>query len=487
MTSKYILFYLATFIYSSLALSLDPKLKKKIDLTFIQFDKMTEEVKKRFEKPGGKLFTRKEWEKKLFTNGTFSKSELAAIKKDQDARVRKRKAENAKISKINLSSFRKKPEKLKKFCEAFPKGGMLHVHPWGTLFPATVRKLLEKNSAPIPKAGLIKGLTLAKDSKSIAFLKSLPNTNFKGLNADQQEKFTKLYELPPGNHPFVRFEAMFPFVIYAINNDWENELLVYWDFAKRLKKSNALFVEFTVEPYDNEAISYYKKVVDVYKKKFGLHASFNKAFVRVKPVNALKADTEKFLKTKRAPLLGGIDLLAEETNASSLERGQYSYGRVLASNAGRNIPIKRTMHSGELGDPRNPRDSMVLGAQRLGHGVILQDDPLAIEYARRKNIAIEANLTSNLRLLVIPNIKSNPFLRYMRLGINVSLSTDDEGMFGSSIDGECEVVVREYDTSYSELKKMSYNSIEASFFSAPLKKSMKTKLDKQFKVFERKY
>jgi adenosine deaminase len=130
---------------------------------------------------------------------------------------------------------------------------------------------------------------------------------------------------------------------------------------------------------------------------------------------------------------------------------------------------------------------MILGAQRLGHGVILQDDPLAIEYAKRKNIAIETNLTSNLRLLVIPNIKANPFLRYMRLGINVSLSTDDEGMFGSSIDGECEVVVREYDTSYSELKKMSYNSIEASFFSDALKKAMKSKLDKQFKAFESKH
>jgi adenosine deaminase len=121
------------------------------------------------------------------------------------------------------------------------------------------------------------------------------------------------------------------------------------------------------------------------------------------------------------------------------------------------------MHAGELGDPRNPRDALLLGAERIGHGVKLHDDPVALEYARKLGLGVEINLVSNIRLRAARAIEEHPFLDYLRLGLGVSLSTDDEGMEDTSMNHECEEAVTHTNVTEAELKKMTENSIETSF------------------------
>lgn len=174
----------------------------------------------------------------------------------------------------------------------------------------------------------------------------------------------------------------------------------------------------------------------------------------------------------------------EETNPA-FEKGQLVYASALQNiSSGTGLQLHRTMHAGELGDGRNPRDAMIMGAERLGHGVNLEKDPIALEFAAKKQIAVEVNLSSNLRLTAIESVSSHPFLKYLRLGIPVSLSTDDEGIFEIDINHECKIAIEQSDMSYAEYKQMAFNSLQTSFVEESEKQKLLLQLKNMFESFE---
>jgi adenosine deaminase len=181
----------------------------------------------------------------------------------------------------------------------------------------------------------------------------------------------------------------------------------------------------------------------------------------------------------------GIDLLGNETSTPALETGQAEYATILRAVREGKSSLHRTMHAGELGDPRDPRDAMLLSAERLGHGVQLIEDPVALEYAATRKIAVEVNLVSNIRLQAIDSLKHHPYLKYLRLGIPVSLSTDDEGILDTEINKECQVAIAETDVTYFELRQMAFNSIETSFADEATKERLLGKLKESFSRFEK--
>jgi adenosine deaminase CECR1 len=93
-------------------------------------------------------------------------------------------------------------------------------------------------------------------------------------------------------------------------------------------------------------------------------------------------------------------------------------------------------------------------------------------------------LTSNLRLEAVRTLKNHPFLSYLRLGLPVSLSTDDEGIVDTDINQECREAIETSDITYIEMKKMAFNSIESSFLSLPEKSALLALLATQFREFE---
>ena len=73
------------------------------------------------------------------------------------------------------------------------------------------------------------------------------------------------------------------------------------------------------------------------------------------------------------------------------------------------------------------------------------------------------------------------------MGIPVSLSTDNDGIFDTDISKECIAAVSTTDVNYAELQAMSYNSISTSFSKQKTKSILKNKLDQSFALFEQKY
>jgi hypothetical protein len=104
-------------------------------------------------------------------------------------------------------------------------------------------------------------------------------------------------------------------------------------------------------------------------------------------------------------------------------------------------------------------------AERIGHGasVMLEKDPIGLmkEMAARK-ILVEINLTSNDEILGISG-EEHPLPIYMRYGVPVALSSDDEGVARSDMTHEYLRAVESYRLPYPELKRMTRQSLEHSF------------------------
>ena len=104
-------------------------------------------------------------------------------------------------------------------------------------------------------------------------------------------------------------------------------------------------------------------------------------------------------------------------------------------------------------------------AERIGHGVdvMLEKDPVGLmkEMALR-NVLVEINLTSNDQILGISGA-DHPLPIYIKYGVPVALSTDDEGVARSDMTHEYLRAVETYSLPYVELKRMTRQSLEHSF------------------------
>jgi len=104
-------------------------------------------------------------------------------------------------------------------------------------------------------------------------------------------------------------------------------------------------------------------------------------------------------------------------------------------------------------------------AERIGHGVDVMNekDPIGLmkEMAAR-NVLVEINLTSNDQILGISG-DEHPLPVYMKYGVPVAISTDDEGVARSDMTREYLRAVESYHLPYADLKRMTRQSVEHSF------------------------
>jgi adenosine deaminase len=133
-----------------------------------------------------------------------------------------------------------------------------------------------------------------------------------------------------------------------------------------------------------------------------------------------------------------------------------------------------TLHAGELDAGLvKPEDlqfhiraSVEKGhAERIGHGasVMSEKDALGLmkEMAAR-NVLVEINLTSNDQILGVSG-EDHPLPIYMKYGVPVAISTDDEGVARSDMTHEYLRAVQAFHLSYTQLKRMTRQSVEHSF------------------------
>ena len=472
-------------------------LDAKLDAQWKRFDQARAFALNRVVTQGG-LVKRDEWEAMLAppADQPWTDDDLKSLATRQDALVAKSLTVARAASALDLTRV-KSLHRSNDFCRDLPKGGLLHVHPWGTLDRPTVATILTKVNPTIDFAKLQALLSSPGGTGTIypaehealhavqthAGALAVP---YLSLAAADQKVIEDLYFLPPGKHQFDRFTGTFSAIsALTFGGSFDAEPLMFASFLERAKAHHVRYVEISrtlvPKPQWFAGLNAWAAQEEA---DHGVVVRLLASFARNKDAEFTRGKAQQLLGFPASETLNGINFLADESNNPALEQGQTLYLPVLGAVQAGKSKLHRTIHAGELGDLRNVRDGLIMGAERLGHGVLLAKDPVTLEYARIHHVPVEVNLVSNVRLSVVPSIEEHPFLRYLRLGLPVSLSTDDEGIFESTIDDDCQLAIDHSDVTYSELKQMSYNSIATSFAEDATKTALKAALDQDFSQFE---
>ncbi|WP_340674096.1 adenosine deaminase [Microbulbifer salipaludis] len=184
-------------------------------------------------------------------------------------------------------------------------------------------------------------------------------------------------------------------------------------------------------------------------------------------------------------LFVGINMVGREDNDKGHPRRFLPTLRKLR----RDIPgVPLAIHAGEVDEPNHHvRDTLLLGATRIGHGVNLIDDPDTLLLMRNSDYLVEINLISNLLLEYVDDYREHPFPEYLRMGIPVALSTDDRGMWDSNMTDEYFVAVKEFNLSWKELTSLAHNSLKHSFVDDETKQELLQDYARRLERFQKRF
>jgi adenosine deaminase len=126
--------------------------------------------------------------------------------------------------------------------------------------------------------------------------------------------------------------------------------------------------------------------------------------------------------------------------------------------------LRITIHAGEWGGPKNIELAVnKLGAERIGHGVRVLEDPKVVDMARERKITFEVCPTSNYQSGVFPSIEEHALPKMMEKGLNVTLNTDDPGISQIDLSDEYELACEFLDFDVNTLQETILNAARSAF------------------------
>ena len=128
-----------------------------------------------------------------------------------------------------------------------------------------------------------------------------------------------------------------------------------------------------------------------------------------------------------------------------------------------------TCHAGESTGPQSVWAALNIGAERIGHALTAEQDFDLLQVLAERQVALELNITSNLRTGCCAALELHPVRRYFEEGLMVTLNSDDPPFFGANLLDEYLLAHREFEFSLDQMRELAANSIEASFL-APERK-----------------
>lgn len=133
----------------------------------------------------------------------------------------------------------------------------------------------------------------------------------------------------------------------------------------------------------------------------------------------------------------------------------------------RKAGLKITAHAGESPWPGAVQQILTCidqwGAERIGHGVQIINDPTAIKHAKQKNIVFEVCPISNALTQAFPNYEAHPLRKLINAGLNVTICSDDPGIFATTLTDDYEVAHRVHHVTLKEFENMNQLAAKASF------------------------
>ena len=301
----------------------------------------------------------------------------------------------------------------------------LHVHLEGTVPPALIQKLADRNGLSVPA-----GVFASPDRfRWVDFL-----------------DFLRTYDLAAS--------------VIRTPEDYRD---ITYEYLVGCAQEGAIYVELIASP-DHAAnvglsdADHYAGIaagIDDARRDTGIEARILIAAIRNFGVEAAVAIARRHAED-RHPYVVGFNLAGDE---AGYPPGQFREAYEIAAGSG----LGCTVHAGEHAGAESVREALTLPVTRLSHGVRAVEDPALVQDIVERGIVLEVCPTSNIATHVFDSYETHPLRKLHEAGVNLTLGSDDPPYFGCSIGGEYAVARERFGFEEGELKAITRTAVRASF------------------------
>lgn len=118
-----------------------------------------------------------------------------------------------------------------------------------------------------------------------------------------------------------------------------------------------------------------------------------------------------------------------------------------------------------------------LGAERIGHGVRAIEDPELLQYLKAHQLPLEINPTSNICLHVYRRYAEHPFPHLDKMGLCLTVNSDDPPLFNTTLVQEYEMLAKEFGYTERDIARIARNAFVAASVSEATKLRLLTEFD----------
>ena len=114
-----------------------------------------------------------------------------------------------------------------------------------------------------------------------------------------------------------------------------------------------------------------------------------------------------------------------------------------------------------------------LAVDRVGHGIRAVEDLAVMDLLAERQVPIEVCPLSNIATGVVADIADHPVGRMWRHGLNLTISTDDPGMFHNTLVDDLAALNDHFGFTADDVRTLTLNAIAASWQDEDAKKSLR--------------
>jgi aminodeoxyfutalosine deaminase len=149
-----------------------------------------------------------------------------------------------------------------------------------------------------------------------------------------------------------------------------------------------------------------------------------------------------------------------------------------AFRAAKDAGLYSVPHAGETMGPESIWGAITdLRADRIGHGVRAIEDPALLLILAERQIPLELNPISNVRLGIYPSPARHPFRHLDQMGLLVTVNSDDPPLFNTSLVDEYLLLAETFGYGEADLIRIARNAFRVSAAEPSIKQSLLAEFD----------
>lgn len=134
-------------------------------------------------------------------------------------------------------------------------------------------------------------------------------------------------------------------------------------------------------------------------------------------------------------IISGMDLFSNEAFPAAPFQPLFEKARA----AGLHLTVHAGEAQGENLGAKNVKEAILMGAERIGHGVRIMEDPSVVELAKEKQVLLEMCPTSNYQTGAVAELSNHPLPLLLKKGVHACVSTDDPAVSDTCLTTEYHV------------------------------------------------